>query len=426
MTLEIPSMRDHQHPYYYARNVSIYFDYDRQTPWTKATDLINYSMTCRSIRAMCMPPLFASIVWSASQDPDPVVTKGLSPYVRAVRILYPSHFKRDAYLAFLAQFPNVRELHVDRLGTTPFEAHSLDWAFVSCPIEVMVLTISGASTLYLPPGLALPPLREFTVIAPRRMALLSQLSVHLLRMENSALEYVLGSLRDSLEVLRVPGDAMRLSFLGAAHWPRLTRFALFGGHPFADASWSDVLSVMPVLQSFILDTAYIQPAPPVYLWPPPDVDVEGVTRRSLNIANLRGLVLSSPRPRDRVFALLPPTLIELALRDTPRYDRERTAPRGSAYDLIVRLQPDPPVYDRYLLSSRGALDIFTVLRGDALLRLELVVRADAFEMRMLVQVAETCPRLRIFEYHRYRDVPDTWEWDRRNLQPGDGVQIVSH
>ncbi|KZW01348.1 hypothetical protein EXIGLDRAFT_830090 [Exidia glandulosa HHB12029] len=402
-------------PYYDGRNRSVFFEFGHGHFERHTSDLIAFSMTCRHIRTACMPLLFKCLVITTAL-PDPAVVEVVSPYIQIAVVVAPELNLHEAYSTLFGQLPQLSELHVHELRTASTGTDSSDWIFRLPRVETVVLHMRYGSELLLTSAFAVPPLREFTMIAPGRLDRLSQLSFEQIIWENAALEYVLDHVRQTLRVLRVPGESMRLSFLSAALWPRLSRLVLFGECPLYDTSWPAVIRVMPALHSFVLDVALPRHATPPMLWPR-DVDGSDTTETPA----LRGLMLTSPRPDDPVFARLPPTLTELSLREAPRYNCYTRSERAQ----MIRFFPSARHYESTLLSSRGALQIFSVLQGRHIASLELVVREDAFELEMLARVAEACPTLAWFEFHRYRDVPEDHTGDGRRSTPGEGVPTAS-
>ncbi|KZW01356.1 hypothetical protein EXIGLDRAFT_760854 [Exidia glandulosa HHB12029] len=366
-----------------------------------------------------MPLLFKCLAVDTT-TPDSSVIEALAPWIQIFVAVSPSPSMQEAYITLCDRLPQLSEIHVAGLNTSFIGNNTSDWIFRWPQVEVVVLRMASASdsALQLYSAFSVPSLREFIMIAPR-LGELSQISLEQMAWENAALEYVLGRVRRTLQVLRVPGESMRLSFLCAAPWPCLTDLALFSECPTYDATWVETFRAMPALSSLALDVAYPRHTTPMSFLPPDAETNLG------DVPALHGLILTSPQAGDAFFARLPPSLTEISLREAPRHNSHTRAGRAQISSARFLRHRDARQYDSNLLSSRGALQIFSVLKGGHITRLELVVREDSFEFEMLAQVAEACPTLHWFEFHRYRDVSEDYGGDGRHLEPGEGVPVAS-
>ncbi|EJD32970.1 hypothetical protein AURDEDRAFT_131909 [Auricularia subglabra TFB-10046 SS5] len=204
------------------------------------------------------------------------------------------------------------------------------------------------------------------------------------------LDTILNALRPRLESLTLSGYSVRLSSLAVAPWPSLRAFSVTRGDVVAGAPWSTVLSQMPVLSSFTV--ALDRGETPTLIFP--DIDSADVAP----LANLRHFTISFPHPDDQVFYHLPSQLLELSLRDTPRYYSARSG-------WLNRSDTEP------ILTCHDVCRIFTVLSATNLGALELVYLEDQEEFRMLALLSQSCPNLTLLELHRYPAQPslqDAW------------------
>ncbi|OBZ67618.1 hypothetical protein A0H81_12503 [Grifola frondosa] len=140
------------------------------------------------------------------------------------------------------------------------------------------------------------------------------------------------------------------------------------------------LAVMPSLTSLTLKLAQSTYLPPLLLWPRD-------LRRDVNISNLRQFTISYPHPDDEIFAHLPPELLSISVRDSPRY---------FIYNKCVMAPNRTPV-----LSGTDLLRILNTQAFIALERLEIVYRVDSGDPQMMESIADMFPELRFLEIHRY-------------------------
>ncbi|EJD40969.1 hypothetical protein AURDEDRAFT_186767 [Auricularia subglabra TFB-10046 SS5] len=356
-------------------------------------------MTCRRLRTLCLPAIFSLL-------PVHEYTKALKHNTYPFRIL--ETFK-------IIHIHGSREVPPETLENIFFAATNLrkvvyrgsDYDVIPGCIfthpAVTDLTLCKPAIRHSSPTFACRSLRAFNMFYTGRWARIHKLDAANFRAERDFICSQIIASRASLEELVLPGETTSLSSLVEAPWPRLRELTLAGAYPedVDTVPLVDVLCMLPQLSALALSIAPRRCQTAVYIWPP-----DLVPARAPALARLIRVSLSFPREDDQIFSHFPPSLVELALRDSPRYynrfsgswDWRHPSPETEPFEVG---QPTPGP----LLTCSGATRVFCAMPAQLRLqRLELVILAgdlDA-EMKMYAQIASTCPHLRIFELHRYR------------------------
>ncbi|EJD37623.1 hypothetical protein AURDEDRAFT_116728 [Auricularia subglabra TFB-10046 SS5] len=195
--------------------------------------------------------------------------------------------------------------------------------------------------------------------------------------ENAFLEAAIAPVAHQLEVLRIPAETCRLSFLASNSWPTLRELTLRGGAPRPDAPFTQVLAAMPNLRILVAAVIRISSVPFVLL--PADANPAVALQ-------LSRLTIADPGPDEAIFSHLSSSLTELSLREMPRH-------------YIRRLKCGQ--YSAKILTCSAALPFIRPLSATALRCLELVVREDDAELELMAVLASSCPGLEYLELHRY-------------------------
>ncbi|EJD34452.1 hypothetical protein AURDEDRAFT_176497 [Auricularia subglabra TFB-10046 SS5] len=281
----------------------------------------------------------------------------------------------DDYIEVLRKMPNLTTILWQTRGIAP-ATPQLFHILVSPPSLLSFRTSNVRFPTLSPSGTG-TRLRELDVLQGSRD--LFTVTEDDIQTENRVLEAILAPLSMQLEILRIPGESSRLSFLAAHTWPALRELSIRGAPPRVDAPFADVLAVMPRLR--VLNVAVVHIDGATLLLP---------TTPRLRIAlGLGRLTVSDPHPEEGIFARLDGTLSELSLRDVPRYYNRRHFPRLHAPTLLL---------------CREAARIVGMLPlcGSSLKRLEIAVREDGTEQQLLALIATSCCNLVLFELHEYR------------------------
>ncbi|EJD37650.1 hypothetical protein AURDEDRAFT_188020 [Auricularia subglabra TFB-10046 SS5] len=353
--------------------------------------LESLSMTCRRLRAVCVPILFQCMSLTDERDLDDIPS-----VLSHARIFSLRHISTPRGVeALFKAAPRVCEAYCDRgvqEGVLP--------VILSCP-TLEILTFKNVSIAGHFPSLRVAaPLRSLRCIfsslrSPGDINSKYTPRSHCFLQERELLESVIAQCRATLEVLVLPGESTRLSALAPAAWPRLRELSICGIGPELDASFSQLFAAMPNLEVLTLLLSQRHHGPPLTILPADPKDA------FVDLARLVRVTLSYPNPVDGVFRGLTPALRELSIRDSPRF-----------YWIT---EHSNSFYRTPILCCRDALHIFRQLSDGAdaasnLERLELVVRATETEiedeMELYAFVAAACPRLRVLELHRYRNVLD--------------------
>ncbi|EJD34761.1 hypothetical protein AURDEDRAFT_176186 [Auricularia subglabra TFB-10046 SS5] len=292
----------------------------------------------------------------------------------------------------IADLDDAKDVYADLLGNMP-HLNTVYWqpheTVAQAATTLRILTSPPSVTAFLANNVSLHELPADVDRSTARLRVLdmSQTDRDLLAVsgddihyEGVALERLTTLLIEQLEVLRIPGESLRLSFLASTIWPRLRELAIRGGAPLADAPLDRVLCAMPRLR--ILTLAVVRPEDrPLTLFP--------VNPTWHRILGLERLTLADPQPGENIFAHLGDALSELSLRDVPRY--------------YVRRRLDPSFAPTILLSRNVIRILETLPLGGAFLRrLEITHREDGAENELLSLIAASCRNLVVFELHQYR------------------------
>ncbi|EJD37653.1 hypothetical protein AURDEDRAFT_146993 [Auricularia subglabra TFB-10046 SS5] len=355
-----------------------------QHPRSAVKALIPVSMVSRSMRGLCLPLLFRT-VWLRNSGCMP---ENIYPFVQ---IIYIGLVDVVAYQTqvelMLQQMPRLSCVYWADAGRCG-QIEGLSCLAVASALRVLIL-----KSIWLTAEMGPLPetLRELHMYHHDARAIDDQLPPDILPAHFSCLERLLTTLWSQLECLTLYGEGLRSSLIAAYHWPVLRDFAVIGRSPILDTPWMHVLQRMPQVQSFTLLTDAFDGRTPI---------CPSALTPTFNVAQLRRLSLSFPRPDDAIFSYLSPDLVELALRDAPRYYNVR----WEYYD-----KSSEPI-----LSCPNVMHIFGAFSACGLRALELVYLEDEFETDMLATVAQACPGLTMIELHRYRRFPFSY-LDWRNV-----------
>ncbi|EJD37649.1 hypothetical protein AURDEDRAFT_146991 [Auricularia subglabra TFB-10046 SS5] len=331
-------------------------------------------MTCSRFRVICSPVLFRSVTLVRAPTAD------TSTVLRHVRFLKLHHTSNPNTIRHVLQMtPKVVELYCHKVPDAAIPV------VLCCPtLETVTLTDVVVTDRHLC-GIISSTLQSFRMVFS---SIRSRASRRNLGLEMILLSSVFLHSHATLQVLVLPGESTEIATLASFEWPSLRELAICGPCPEFGDIFPRLLAVMPRLAVLTLATfpPHGQASAPVV---PAGCDVQP-------LSELRRLTLSHPNPTDGIFLGLTSSLLELSLRDNPRYyTRLRTDGSvlscGAATDIIRRLD------------SRGACQHIH--------RLELVVAASIAdtpdqEMNLYAVLAATCPQLRFLELHRYRRVHD--------------------
>lgn len=333
----------------------------------------------RRTRFLCRPKLFHII------KIDPTDTLPPTTILQFVQFMHISTPSSDApwgiTRAFLLQMTQLTHVYWDGEGTLK-QAELGHLCLLLASPTMHTLTLSNiwlhgdASDL----GISSSCLRSLRIDFSHQVENRRSVDTDVIESHLTCLHPVLDLLRPGLENLMLSGYSARLSSLAAAPWPSLRTFFLTRGDAALDAPWDRLLLAMPALCS--LAVALDSGEQPLVLF-----DDEAAARASA-LSRISHFTISLPHPGDRVFAALPPDLLELSLRDTPRYYSLRTAH-------IHELHNEP------LLACSDVLKIFSAFTAIHLSALELVYLEDPDEFRMLAALTQSCPSLSLLELHRY-------------------------
>ncbi|EJD45428.1 hypothetical protein AURDEDRAFT_165643 [Auricularia subglabra TFB-10046 SS5] len=163
-----------------------------------------FSMTCRSLRKLCLPFMFRVCVLHAKMV-DKVVPQSVSVFTRRLYIhqvqMTPSHF-RD----FLRAMPNVREAYVS------YSPHLLPTLLETASLEVFALRrVPMSQPLALFANVS-APLRTLRLLPEPHLSFLDKPAEQILA-ETEWLKSLLPLVRPTLEQLYLPAESTRLSCL---------------------------------------------------------------------------------------------------------------------------------------------------------------------------------------------------------------------
>lgn len=304
-------------------------------------------------------------------------------------------------------------------ASNPSKSTSLDLlSVVGAAPALETLTLDGINISDVPQDLSLPRLRTLRILCRERLGLLggapvgiydSKAALLALDAEAACLENLLNHIHPSIEHLVLPAETAHFDRLRGLSWPNLRSLELYGVWPRRSerVAWLHVLATMPRLVSLKLIAAFYLGDGPLVIWPK---DAEPNAAGLFDASRLRELALSHVDPDDLIFAHLSSNISALSLRDTPRFyqRREKLCLVETQHN---RIYPDSRIrlactFGTPLMRYSDILSIFASMSGDNIESLELVVREDHNELAALALLARSCPKLRLLELHRYRDVDD--------------------
>ncbi|EJF56092.1 hypothetical protein DICSQDRAFT_72220, partial [Dichomitus squalens LYAD-421 SS1] len=379
-----------------------------------ARGLRSLSSTCRGLRTLSMPVLFKSCVVDVSRPItiSHFLPSSLWPFVsslhivdkcsdiRAMRFQDDLHYTVDPLMcgvldgAFLKdalrEMPRLRSVHV---GFIWREDHGLGWSVIDAILSVsQIREFTIRSYLFCPreaPARRVVPLNpsaHLTTFNYARYASRSQLHADVQR---AALGVVIGSLRSSLEHLRLPSDLSPISTFRSLSWTRLRELRLDGTYPSnIDAPLLDIISGMPRLRSLALLFALPRDMEKRPLWPP---------RCTLHFPfpELEELVVSYPDPEDYLYSHLPPSLRRLSFRCCPHHCLH-------VWEPACCMRWHSPI-----LPASDLLRILSSIKAPVLQHLQLEYVADHADAALLGSIAASFPRLSSLEIHRFRQVDNS-------------------
>ncbi|EJF62240.1 hypothetical protein DICSQDRAFT_126526 [Dichomitus squalens LYAD-421 SS1] len=204
-------------------------------------------------------------------------------------------------------------------------------------------------------------------------------------LESQCLALITLGISNTAEVLELPMESAPIARMSELLWPRLREISLIGRYHYRSQSTTlaRLLSQMPRLHKLVLQAA--QP----YALKVGRGPILG--RQSIDLPELRTLILAYPDPEDAIFSISATNITHLSLRDWPRYYYHEEMP----YVLSHWTSP--------LLTASECLQILKRMSLDYLEKLELVYLADSADDALLRYVASSFPRLVHLELHRYRN-----------------------
>ncbi|EJD37619.1 hypothetical protein AURDEDRAFT_188005 [Auricularia subglabra TFB-10046 SS5] len=336
--------------------------------------LCSLSEACRRLRAVCASKMFYSLTVTDYRSTLPPST--IWPYVRVLRLSLenPAAHRNFDCTGLLSQLADLSDL----LWVPQYP--------VVLDAENMKIINHASPSASLTIGDFQVPLGPFTTTFTSHLRILDlshwrrdlhTLSWHEADNENAFLEAAIAPAAHQLEVLRIPAETCRLSFLASNSWPALRELTLRGGTPRPDAPFAQVLAAMPNLR--ILAAAVVRMASVPFVLLPADPNPAVALQ-------LSRLTIADPGPDEAIFAHLSSSLTELCLREMPRH-------------YIRRMEPGK--YSAKILTCRAALPFIRPLSATTLRRLELVVREDDAELELMAVLSSSCPGLEFLELHRY-------------------------
>ncbi|KAI0634081.1 hypothetical protein C8Q77DRAFT_725574 [Trametes polyzona] len=306
--------------------------------------LVPLSMTCTTIRHMCMPILFSKVNlgWVAKRYKE--FPRSLWPYVEDLTVVDTCpdmfslvHARRDANGEFiggtapvwsgdpllcgnyndstfdemLSHMPNLCALS---MVLSRRVHHGLPWHVLETILAVPRLQALTCETHLFSPRLSSPG-RRFTDLCSSLTAFRYILpeNRHAPRVypaEVEALGHVLEKVHQSLEVLVLPLEPAPLPTLSGSPWPALRELKLYGELVPSEISLFSVLKTMPALRVIELLFSLPEGVDPQPLW-------SRELREGSPWPDLEELTISFPCTDDDVYAHLPSGLRALTLRYFP-------------------------------------------------------------------------------------------------------------
>lgn len=347
---------------------------ERRTRRGHSHALCSLSETCSRIRAVCAPKMFHWLTLTEHESTLPPAA--VLSYIRQLklRVADPAARTQVDYAGFIGQLSGLLDLFWVPQYPVILNAHNL--AIISRASSMASVTIGDFRVSG----------KSCTTTFPSRVRALDlchwrsnlfTLTREDAKTENAFLESLISPAARDLEVLRLPAETCRLSFLASSAWTSLRELTLQGGTPRLDAPFAQVLAAMPRLR--VLSATFVRFASMPFVLLPANTDT------TVDLQLLR-LTITDPEPGEAIFSHVAESLEELCVREMPR-------------NYVRRLEPCK--YSAQLLPCATALSIIRALRATNLRRLELVVREDDAELDLMAALACSCPALEYLEFHRY-------------------------
>ncbi|KAI0634144.1 hypothetical protein C8Q77DRAFT_731565 [Trametes polyzona] len=372
------------------------------------------SSVSKRLRRMCMPYLFRRCRISTSQQPQ-IPPEAIREYVRELWIqggypaacAMPDFLPVFDYLPFLdtvvfneaggggvpwpvvqrcLQFSNITSLSFTwsaRWATpNPRRPDEPRWVAESLPCD--------ASASGIPSRIPLTKFDYVSVVwrelrAPPRRAWSTSPCGDGCPVEAKGIAPLVLAMRETVQRLRLPLDTSPVREMCEGVWPSLTMLSFRGSYPtdMPLSAMSTLISHMPRLRELYIEVAQ----PPSHSRAP----IFGARAPAgCERLQLRSLTIACPDPDDAIFSCVGVDLVNLSLRDWPRYYYH-----ARARDL--RLSWAAPV-----LTASECLRILTRMATPCLRLLEVVYIADSADDALLHYIATAYPRLERLEIHRYR------------------------
>ncbi|KAI0636328.1 hypothetical protein C8Q77DRAFT_1103104 [Trametes polyzona] len=218
-------------------------------------------------------------------------------------------------------------------------------------------------------------------------------------MEKTVVLFLLERAAASLRELELPSESAPLPRMALWSWPMLIKLSLHGERPqLAEGSppLVSILGQMPRLRDLTLRFAELVDVLPPPIWPP-------WFSAQYEWPDLERLYVSHPCPNDEFYAHLPNTLRDLSLRCWPRHYKHY-APRGYSKRKIGVNWKSPALWSSQMLS------ILRKITAPNLASLELEYYANGEDGLLFHHIASSYRHLTLLRVHRYRsrgitDVP---------------------
>ncbi|KAI0761566.1 hypothetical protein BD413DRAFT_485798 [Trametes elegans] len=390
------------------------------------------SLTCKWLREVCKPIMFkrCKVVGSKLDHfyHPTFIPRSLWPHVQCIVISGP--FNRNDVVTYYDEYegstPGAMEyeaicfanaLRTGELVREALSSMPLLQIVEICTLERIDPALIGVSWYILRAILSSPQLRRFvcfgrlcnpndslpeeatfTTTAPLEEIVYSHSSFDalpvIIPMERHFLELFLPHAASTLQNVVLPVGAAPLEAMSLCDWPALHRLVLRGERPVCSKPSRQplvaVLGRMPKLRVLALLWAEPANSDPEPIWPPS-------FNAEYEWPELEDLTVMHPRPDDKLYAHLGPSLRELALRCWPRYYKHQ---RG--YNYFMHQDGAEVHWASPLLLSSAMLRILRSSEASSLTHLELEYRADDSDQDLLDHIASAFPHLIVLRIHRYR------------------------
>ena len=317
------------------------------------------SLTCKRLRALCLPLMFKRVVWPNKHIPNvnddvPMLPETLWPYIQYVGVsstslrkpsLIPPTFDRnfryhysdddyiDELIYAIPRLPRLYTFSVHTLITPPdeliealfhcptlvnlsFEETPLNFHLPRTPCKSLHtlrfldgrdLRVSGGPRLFIRSWRESPGREIYEKIENERRPSDTLATTQILRIHSPFLQH-----------LELASGLTSVRGLVAVTWPLLQTLTLTGPSPLDGEPILQIIQAMPALRELRILYSVFSSRDTVRWCVYPSIPVGGMTKTfPLTLTacspNLRSLTLSNPRPTDMAFQSIPRTLESLTL-----------------------------------------------------------------------------------------------------------------